>query len=180
MDCNTPGFPVHFQLPEFTQTHVHLVSGTIQPSHPLSSLSPSAFILSQYQALFFFFLFLLNFILIFNFTILCWFCHISTWIHHRYTRVPHPEPSSLLPPPSPDHPSGSRYWMLGAGALGRPRLFFKESVLPSDGQSIGVSASASVFPMNIQDWYPLGLTGWISLKSRGLSRVFSNTTVQKH
>ena len=48
------------------------------------------------------------------------------------------------------------------------------------GQSIGVSASASVLPMNIQDWFPLGFTGWISLQSKGLSRVFFNTTVQKH
>ena len=48
------------------------------------------------------------------------------------------------------------------------------------GQSIGVSASTSVLPMNIQDWSPLGWTGWISLQSKGLSRVFSNTTVQKH
>ena len=48
------------------------------------------------------------------------------------------------------------------------------------GQSIGVSASASVLPMNIQDWFPLGWAGWISLQSKGLSRVFSNTTVQKH
>ena len=51
---------------------------------------------------------------------------------------------------------------------------------PSGGQSIGVSASASVLPMNIQDWFLLGWTGWISLQSKGLSRVFSNTTVQKH
>ena len=50
----------------------------------------------------------------------------------------------------------------------------------SGGQSIGVSASASVLPVNIQDWFPLGWTGWISLQSKGLSRVFSNTTVQKH
>ena len=50
----------------------------------------------------------------------------------------------------------------------------------SGGQSTGVSASASVLPMNIQDWFPLGWTGWISLKSKGLSRVFSNTTDQKH
>ena len=50
----------------------------------------------------------------------------------------------------------------------------------SDSQSIGVSASASVLPMNSQDWFPLEWTGWISLKSKGLSRVFSNTTVQKH
>ena len=50
----------------------------------------------------------------------------------------------------------------------------------SGGQSIGASASASVLPMNTQDWSPLGWTGWISLQSKGLSRVFSNTTVQKH
>ena len=50
----------------------------------------------------------------------------------------------------------------------------------SGGQSIRVSASASVLPMNIQDWFPLGWTGWISLQSKGLSRVFSNITVQKH
>ena len=49
-----------------------------------------------------------------------------------------------------------------------------------DGQSTGVSASASVLPINIQDWFPLEWTGWISLQSKWLSRVFSNTTVQKH
>ena len=56
------------------------------------------------------------------------------------------------------------------------RVFSNES----DLQSIGVSASTSVLPMNTQDWSPLGWTGWSSLKSKGLSRVFSNTTVQKH
>ena len=50
----------------------------------------------------------------------------------------------------------------------------------SGGQNIRVSASASVLPLNIQDWFPLGLTAWLSLQSKGLSRVFSNTTVQKH
>ena len=50
----------------------------------------------------------------------------------------------------------------------------------SGGQSIAVSASTSVLPVNIQDWFPLGWTGWISLQSKGLSSVFSNTTVQKH
>ena len=53
-------------------------------------------------------------------------------------------------------------------------------LFPWGGQSIGVSASASVLPMNTQDWSPLEWTGWISLQSKGLSRVFSNTTVQKH
>ena len=58
------------------------------------------------------------------------------------------------------------------------RSFQMSELFASGGQSIGVSAS--VFPMNIQDWSPLGWTGWISLQSKGLSRVFCNTTVQKH
>jgi len=58
--------------------------------------------------------------------------------------------------------------------------FQMSQLFASGGQSIGVSASTSVLPMNTQDWYPLGWTGWISLQSKGLSRVFSNTTVQKH
>ena len=61
-----------------------------------------------------------------------------------------------------------------------PGSFPMSQFFTSDGQSIGVSASASVLPMNIQDWFPLGLTGWISLQSKGLSRVFSNTTIQRH
>ena len=52
MDCSTPGLPVHHQLPEFTQTHVHRVGDAIQPSHPLSSTSPPAFNPSQHQGLF--------------------------------------------------------------------------------------------------------------------------------
>ena len=106
MDCSTPGLPIHHQLPEFTQTHVHRADDAIQPSHPLPSPSP---------------------------------------------------------PPFP-----------ASGSFPVSLLF------TSGGQSIGVSASASVLPMNIQDWFPLGWTGWISLQSKGLSRVFSNTTVQKH
>ena len=105
---STPGFPVHHQLQEFTQTHVHRVGDAIQPSHPLSSLL-------------------------------------------------------LLPPIPPSI-----------------RVFPMSKLFTWGGQSIGVSASASVLPMNTQDWSPLGWTGWISLQSRGLSRVFSNTTVQKH
>ena len=58
--------------------------------------------------------------------------------------------------------------------------FKMNQFIASGGQSIGVSASAPVLPMNIQDWFPLGWTGWISLLSKGLSGVFSNTTVQKH
>ena len=59
------------------------------------------------------------------------------------------------------------------------RVFSNESVLCISDQRIGISASTSILPMNIQDWFPLGWTGWISLQSKGLSRVFCNTTVQK-
>ena len=105
MDCSTPGLPVHHPLPEFNQTHVHWVSDTILPSHPLSSVPFSSY--------------------------------------------PQSFPSS--------------------GSFQMSQLF------ASGGQSIGVSASTSVFPMNIQDWFPLGWTGWISLQSKGLSRVFSKS-----
>ena len=108
MNRSMPGLPVHHQLPESTQTHVHWLGNAIQPSHPLPSPSPPALNLSQHQGLF---------------------------------------PVSQ---------------------------FFA-----SGGQSIGVSASAPVLPMNTWDWSPLWWTGWISLQSKGLSRVF-NTTVQKH
>ena len=108
MNGSTPGLPVHHQLPESTQTHVHWVGDAIQPPHLLSSPSTPALNLSQHQGLF--------------------QCQLFT----------------------------------------------------SGGQSIGVSASTSVLPVNIQDWSSLGWTGWISLESKGLSRVFSNTTVQKH
>ena len=92
MYCSTPGLPVHYQLPEFTQTHVHRVGDAIQPSHPLSSPSSPAFNISENQGL-------------------------LQWI-------------------------GSLH------------------------QSIGVSTSASVLPMNTQDWFPLGWTGWISCSPR--------------
>ena len=58
--------------------------------------------------------------------------------------------------------------------------FQMSQLFASGGQNIGVSASTSILPMNTQDWFPLEWTGWISLQSKGLSRVFSNTAVQKH
>jgi len=64
--------------------------------------------------------------------------------------------------------------------LSQHQGLFKCQLFASGGQRIGVSASTSVLPMNIKDWPPLGWTGWVSLQSRGFSRVFSNTTVQKH
>ena len=65
-------------------------------------------------------------------------------------------------------------------SLPAPGSFPMSQLFTWNDQSIGVSASASVLPMNTQDWSLLGWTGWISLQSKGLSRVFSNTTVQKH
>ena len=105
MDCSMPGFFVYYQLPEFTQTHVHQVSDAIQLSHPVVPV----------------------------------FSHLQSF------------PAS--------------------GSFSVSQFFTSD---------IGVSASASVLPMNIQDWFPLGWTGWISLQSKGLSRVFSNTTVHNH
>ena len=69
-----------------------------------------------------------------------------------------------------------------SGSFRRSRRFTSggQSIGASGGQSIGASASASVLPMNIQDWFPLELTDFISLQSKGLFRVFSNTTIQKH
>ena len=72
-------------------------------------------------------------------------------------------------PPSPPAPNVSQHQSLSVSQL-----------FPSGGQSIGASASASVLPMNIQDWFSLGLTGLIFLLSKGLSRIFSSITVQKH
>ena len=105
MNRRTPGLPVHHQLLETTQTHVHRVGDAIQPFH---SLSP---------------------------------------------------PFSSCPQSLP-----------ASGSFPMSQLF------TWGGQSTRVSASASVLPMNTQDWSPLGWTGWISLQSKGLSRVFSNTT----
>ena len=109
VNCSTPGLPVHHQLPEFTQTHVHRISDAIQPSHPLLSPSPPALSLSQHQ--------------------------------------------------------GFIQWVSASHQVAK---------------NIGVSVSISLFPMNTQDWYPLGWTCWISLQSKGFSRVVSNTTVQKY
>ena len=80
------------------------------------------------------------------------------------------QPSHPLLPPSP--PAFNLFPASGS--------FLMSQFFTSGGQSIGVSTSALVLPMNIQDWFPLGWTGWISLQSKGLSRVFSSTRVQKH
>ena len=88
-------------------------------------------------------------------------CPLSQWYHPTISSSVVPFTSHLQSFPA----SGS---------------FQMSQVFTPGGQSTGVSASASVLPMNIQDWFPLGWTGWISLLSKELSRVFSNTTVHKH
>ena len=106
MNHSTPGLPVHHQLLELTQTHVHWVGDAIQPSHPLSSPSPPAFNLSQHQGLF-------------------------KWVSSSH------EVAKVL-----------EFQLL-----------------------------ASALPMNIQDWFPLGWIGWISLPSKELSRVVSTNSL---
>ena len=106
----------------------------------------------------------------------------------QYARLPCPSPtpqaySNSCPSSRWCHPAISSSVVPFSS---RPQFFppsesFQMSqFFTSGGQSIGVSASTSVLPMNTQDWSPLGWTGWISLQPKGLSRVFSNTTVQKH
>ena len=113
----------------------------------------------------------------------------SFWPHGlQLVRLPCPSPtpgvySNSCPSSQwchqPSHPLSSPFSSClqsfpASGSFPMSQLF------ASGGHSIGVSASASVLPMNIQDWSPLGLTGWISLQSKGLSGVFPNTTVQTH
>ena len=88
-------------------------------------------------------------------------CPLSQWCHPTISSTVIPFSSCLQSFPA----SGS---------------FQMSQLFTSGGQRTGVSASTSVLPMNTQDWYPLGWTGWNSLQSKGLSRVFSNTTVQNH
>ena len=107
MECSTPGFLVHHQLPKLVQTHVHWVRNAIQPCDPLSSPSPPTFNLSQHQGL------------------------------------------------------------------------LMSQFFPSGGQSIGVSVSASVLPMNIQDWFPIGLTGLISFNYGKIIALIIRTFVGK-
>ena len=106
----------------------------------------------------------------------------------QHTRPPCPSPNSGVYPNS----CPLSWWCHPAISFSVVPFSFCPQSLPASGsfpmsqlfawggQSIGVSVSASVLPMNIQDWSPLGWTGWISLQSKGLSRVFSNTTAQKH
>ena len=113
----------------------------------------------------------------------------SLWPHGlQHTRLPCPSPA----PRAYSNPNPSSWWchptILSAVAPFSSCLqsfpasgsFLMSQLFSVGGQSIGVSASASVLPKTIQDWFPLGLTGLISSLSKGLSRVFSSTTIQKH
>ena len=113
----------------------------------------------------------------------------SLWPHElQHARPPCPSPSPGVQPntcPSsrwchPTISSSVTPFSSCPQSLPASGSFPISQLFASGGQSIGASASRSVPPLNTQDWSPLGWTGWISLQSKGLSRVFSNTTVQKH
>ena len=112
----------------------------------------------------------------------------SLWPHElQHARPPCPPPTpSLLKLMPIESVMTSSHLILCRPLLLLPptppsiRVFPMSQLFAWCGQSIGVSPSASVLPMNTQDWSPLEWTGWTSLQSKGLSRVFSNTTVQKH
>ena len=289
MDRSTPALPVHHQLPELTQTHVHGVGDAIQLSHPVPSPSPPAFHLSQHQGLFKWVSSSQQVLQvcpalcstmgrsltdssvhgILQARILEWVAMpssrgssqprdqtlvscIAGWF---FTAEPRRNPYGLLEdieyymcsdvknfetgfvsnwwrsrigfpfvlpqngvqfssvsrscltlcdpmdwstPAFPVHHQLLEFtqthvhwhaiqsshpvfpfssWLQSFPALGS---FQMSQFFASAGQRVGVSASASVLPMNIQDWFPLVWIGWISLLSKGLSRVFSNTTVQMH
>ena len=183
MDCSTLGFPALQDLPEFAQTHFHWVDDAIQPSHTLLPTS-LAFNLSQHQLLFG-----------------CSAVSDSLWPRGlQINRL-------LCPWNSPGKNTGVGCHFILQGIFGTQGLnpcvlcvlHWQADYLPTEppgspawgsfpmswlftsgGQSIGASASTSVLPMHIQGWFPLGVTGLISLLCKGLSKVFSSTTVQKH
>ena len=113
----------------------------------------------------------------------------SLWPHElQHARPPCPSPTprvhtnpcpieSVMPS---NHLILCRPLLLYPQSLPASQSFLMSQLFASGGQSTRVSVSASVLPMNTQDWSPLGWTGWISLQSKGLSSIFSNTTVQKH
>ena len=111
---------------------------------------------------------------------------VTPWVVAHQTSLPFTISRSLLKLMSIELVIPSNHLILCRSLLLLPsifpsiRVFSISGLFTSGGQSNGASASASVHPVKIRGWFPLGLTGWISLQSKGLSRVFSNTTVQKH
>ena len=161
MNCSTPGLPVHHQLLEFTQTHVHRVSDAIQSSHPLSSPSPLApnpfrsdHLLSRVQ------LFATPWIAALQASLSITNSQSSPRLM-SIESVMHPAISSSVVPFSCPQ------------SLPASESFPMSQLFAWGGQSTGVSALASFLPKNTQDWSLLEWTGWISLQSKGLSRVFS-------
>ena len=113
----------------------------------------------------------------------------SLWPHGlQHARPPYPAPAPRVHPNPcplslwchPAIPSSVVPFSFNLESFPASGSFQMSQFFTSGGQSSAISASASVLPMNVQDWFPLGWTGWISLLSKGLSRVLSNTTVQKH
>ena len=169
----------------------------IQPPHPLSSLFPLAFNLFQHQVgkvMSLLFNRLSRSVIAFlprsSVQFSCSVVPDSLWPHEpQHASPPCPSPiPGIQPNPCPLSrwchpticPTICHPLLLLPSIFPTSGSFQMSQLFTSGGQSIGVSASTSVLPMNAQDWSPLGWTDWISLQSKGLSRVFSNTTVQKH
>ena len=173
IDCSMPGLPVHHQLPEFTQTLVHWVSDAIQSPDPVSCLSTPACNHSQHQ-----------FSSVQSLSPVRHFATPRTTAHQATLSITNFQ--SPLKPMSIESEMPSNHLILCHPLLLLSQSFpasgsFQMSQLfASGGQSTGVSALASFLPKKSQGWSPSEWTGWISLQSKGLSRVFSNTTVQKH
>ena len=159
VDCSTPGSPILCYLPEFAQTHIHWVDNAMPLVIYFCSVQFSHLVVSDFL-----------------------------WPHElQHSWPPCPSPTLWVHSNS----CASSWWCHLAisssvipfsscpQSLPASGSFPMSQLFAWGGQSIGVSASASVLPMNTQDW-SLGWTGWISLQSKELSRVFSNTIVQKH
>ena len=101
-------------------------------------------------------------------------------VHHQLPEFTHTQLHWVDDAIQPSHPLSSPFPPAPNPSQQASESFPMSQLFTWGGQSTGVSASASVLPRNAQDWFPLEWAGWISLKSKGLSRVFSNTTLQKH
>ena len=171
INCSMPGILVlHYPL-EFGQTHVHLINDTIQPPHPLD------FNFSQHQGL------LNESALRSSVKFSCSVMSDSLWPHGlQHARNPCPSStygvsSNVCPLSRWHHPTISSCVVPFSSCLQSfpaSGSFQMSQIFALGGQSIGVSASASVLPMNIQDWFPLGLIGRISLKAKGCSSLLQH------
>ena len=101
-------------------------------------------------------------------------------VHHQFPSSPETHVHQVGDAIQPSHPLSSPAFSFCLQFSPASESFQMSQFFASDGQSIGASVSVSVLPMNIQDLFPSGWTSWISLQPKGLSRLFSNTTIQKH